>query len=349
MIVTRTPFRVTLGGGGTDLPSFYREHGGFVLAMAIDKFMYVVMNIPNADRLVRLHYTNSETVRTVDELRHELAREAFRAHGIRDAVEVASVADVGAGTGLGSSSCYLVGLLTAIRAYLRRPVPLATLAEEACHIELEVLRKPIGKQDQYMATFGGLTALEIDRAGAVEVQPIALEPHAIATLVANTHLYYTNVQRDAIEVLTDQDQAMRAPEGADRRRVEECLLGIKEIGYRIRDAIVEGDFDRFGRLMDEHWALKRRMSDKVSLPQVDQLYEYLKREYGVLGGKVVGAGGGGFLMLYCPTNHRALTQFMASQGMMRLHYNVEFEGAKVVTNLFNAQSLAVHRQSAYAP
>src|SRR3989442_4072127 len=154
MIATRTPFRVTLGGGGTDLPSFYDQHAGFVLAMGLDKYMYVVLNVPNADRLVRLHYTKSETVARVEELRHELAREAFRLHGIYDAVEVASLADLPAGSGLGSSSCYLVGLLTAIRAYLRRPVPLAQVAEEACHIELDILKKPIGKQDQYMATFG---------------------------------------------------------------------------------------------------------------------------------------------------------------------------------------------------
>ncbi|HEY7060522.1 MAG TPA: galactokinase [Chloroflexota bacterium] len=344
MIVTRTPFRVTLGGGGTDLPSFYEQHGGFVLAMAIDKFMYVVLNVPNADRLVRLHYTNSETTVTVEELKHELAREAFRLHGIFDAVEVASVADLPAGSGLGSSSCYLVGLLTAIRAYLRRPVPLEQVAEEACHIELELLRKPIGKQDQYMATFGGLTALEIERDGRVGVRPIYLESQPVATLVANTHLYYTGVQRSATEVLDDQDRAMREERTPDRQRVEDSLLGIKEIGYRIRDAIVTGDFDAFGTLMDEHWQLKRRMSNKISISEVDALYEHVKREYGVLGGKVVGAGGGGFLMLYCPRQHKELAQFMRSQGMMRLHYNAEFEGAKVVTNVFNAHSLGIHGQ-----
>lgn len=344
MIVTRTPFRVTLGGGGTDLPSFYEQHGGFVLAMGIDKFMYVVLNIPNADRLVRLHYTKSETVSSIEDLQHELAREAFRLHGIRDAVEVASVADLPAGSGLGSSSCYLVGLLTAIRAYLRRPVPLPEVAEEACHIELNILKKPIGKQDQYMATFGGLTALEIDRSGMVQVRQMGLDPHHLATLVANTHLYYTNVQRSATEVLADQNRAMRDPNSQDRQRVGESLLGIKEIGYRIRDAILQGDFDRFGVLMDEHWRLKRRLSEKVSLSRVDELYEYLKREYGVLGGKVVGAGGGGFLTLYCPKNHAQLTQFMHSQGMKRLHYNVEFEGTKVITNVFNAHSLGIHQQ-----
>ncbi len=345
MIVTRTPFRVTLGGGGTDLPSFYEQHGGFVLAMGIDKYMYVVLNVPNADRLVRLHYTKSEMVETVEELQHELAREAFRLHEILDAVEVASVADLPAGSGLGSSSCYLVGLLTAIRSYLRRPVPLQDIAEEACHIELDILRKPIGKQDQYMATFAGLTTLEIDRSGTVQVEHLPLEPHNLATLVANTHLYYTNVRRDATEVLSTQDQAMRDQGGADRQRVEESLLQIKELGYRIRNAILEGDFDTFGLLMDEHWQLKRRLSEKISLSKVDELYDYLKREYGVLGGKIAGAGGGGFLVLYCPKDHVRLTQFMMTQGMKRLHYDPEFEGAKVITNVFNTQSLRIHNRS----
>jgi len=162
VIVTRTPFRVTLGGGGTDLPSYYSQHGGFIFAMGLDKFMYVMVNRPVIGRKIRLHYSQAETVDHVDDLRHELAREALKAHGIEDAFEVASIADLPAGTGLGSSSCYLIGLLNALHHDRRDYVPLQTLAEEACHIELDVLNEGIGKQDQYMAAFGGLTALEID-------------------------------------------------------------------------------------------------------------------------------------------------------------------------------------------
>jgi D-glycero-alpha-D-manno-heptose-7-phosphate kinase len=305
--------------------------------------MYVVLNIPNADRLVRLHYTDSETVPAVDELRHELAREAFRLLGIKDAVEVASVADLPAGSGLGSSSCYLVGILTAIRTYLRRPVSLQDTAEEACHIELDILGKPIGKQDQYMATFGGLTALDIEPSGRVHVRQLALDPHALATLVANTHLYYTNVQRKATDVLVDQNDAMHQASGAARSRVEESLVAIKDIGTRIHSAILREDFDEFGRLMDEHWQMKRRLSHKISVEAADDLYEHVKTEFGVLGGKVAGAGGGGFLVLYAPARHKELSDFMRRRGMMRLHYNLEFEGSKVVTNLFNPQSLAIHR------
>ena len=172
MIVTRTPFRVTLGGGGTDLPSYYSQHGGFIFAMGLDKYMYVTVNRPTVGSKIRLHYSQSEVVDDVNELRHELAREALRAHGVRYGFEVASIADLPAGTGLGSSSCYLVGLLNALHHDRRDYVPLQSLAEEACHIELNILKQPIGKQDQYMAAYGGLTVLEIDRDGKVEVRQL---------------------------------------------------------------------------------------------------------------------------------------------------------------------------------
>jgi D-glycero-alpha-D-manno-heptose-7-phosphate kinase len=341
MIVSRTPFRVTLGGGGTDLPSFYEKHGGFILATGIDKYMYVILNVPNADRLVRLHYTKSETVPSVDQLQHDLAREALRAHGISDAIEIASVADLPAGTGLGSSSCYLVGLLSAIRAYLIRPVPLATLAEEACRIELDLLQKPIGKQDQYMAAFGGLTRLDIDRSGAVKVTPLSIPAYSIADFTSKTHLYYTNTQRDATEILAHQSRKMREEDGG---AVENSLLRIRDIGYEIAEAIQAGNFDRFGELMHQHWLAKRQLSDKISVPPVERLYEHLREEYGVLGGKVAGAGGGGFLMVYCPQDGKRLTEFMRTQGMSRLHYATEFEGSKIIANVRNAHSEHFHHR-----
>jgi D-glycero-alpha-D-manno-heptose-7-phosphate kinase len=340
MIASRTPFRITLGGGGTDLPSFYEKHGGFVLATGIDKYMYVFVNVPLADRLVRLHYTKSETVSKVSELQHELAREALLAHGIDDAIEIASVADLPAGTGLGSSSCYLVGLLTALRAYLLRPIPLQELAEEACAIELEVLKKPIGKQDQYMAAFGGMTEMEISRTGQVSVRPVILPPHAVSDFIANTHLYYTNVQRNTTDILAEQSRVVRETSNS---AVENSLLEIKDIGYQIAEAMRAGDFDRFGELTHAHWMAKRRLSDGVTTSKVEELYDYLRREYNVLGGKVAGAGGGGFLMLYCSKGGKRLTEFMESQGLKRLHYAAEFEGSRVISNVRNTHSTHVHR------
>jgi D-glycero-alpha-D-manno-heptose-7-phosphate kinase len=339
MIATRTPFRITLGGGGTDLPSFYEKHGGFVLAMGIDKYMYVVLNVPHADRLVRLHYTRSESVTDASLLQHELAREALLRHGVRDAIEIASVADLPAGTGLGSSSCYLVGLLNGLRAYTLNPESRATLAEEACEIELDILKKPIGKQDQYMAVYGGLTTLEIDRTGKVKVIPLVVSAYALSDFVANTHLYYTNTLRDTTEILAEQNQAMRQQV---RGGTETSLLEIRDIGYQIAEAMRSANFDRFGELMHRHWLSKRNLSSKVTVPVVEKLYEHVRAEYGVLGGKVAGAGGGGFWMLYCPRDGNRLMEFMASQGLSRLNYSPELEGSRVITNVLKSYSGRSH-------
>lgn len=341
MILTRTPFRVTLGGGGTDLPAFYQKHGGYVLAAAIDKYMYVALNVPVADRLVRLHYTQSETVGDAAELKHELAREALLRHGIRDAVEIASLADLPAGTGLGSSSCYLVGLLHAIRSYLELPVSAAGIAEDACDIELNVLRKPIGKQDQYMAAFGGLTELRIDPLGHVAVEKLALPAHAIAEFVAKTHLYYTNIRRDATDILARQDGALRA-DGASRATVENSLREIQQIGESIGRAFRTMDFDRFGTLMHEHWLAKKQLSNDVTVAPMEELYDRVRADYGVAGGKIAGAGGGGFMMLYCTGDGKALTEFMERSGFERLSWTVDFSGSRVVSNLLVTRSQKRH-------
>ncbi len=342
MIITRTPFRVTLGGGGTDLPSYYEKHGGFILAMGIDKYMYVITNPPGMDRKIRVRYSQTEIVDHASELKHDLAREALRYHGIEDQMEIASMADLPAGTGLGSSGAYLVGLLAALHQYRRDYVSLETLAEEACYIELNVLKKRIGKQDQYMAAFGGLTVLEITHQGAVEVRHLTLRESALATLVARTHIYYTGLLHDALDVLQPQDAAMRAATPSSSR-VEESLNGIKDLGYRSCEAIEAERFDDWGCMLHEHWERKKRLSDKISVPWVDEVYEQARKEYGVLGGKIIGAGGGGFLMLYCPNDGARLEDFMAQRGMPRLYYNVEREGAKVVANLASTRSMIIHR------
>ena len=341
MIVTRTPFRVTLGGGGTDLPSYYEKHGGFIFAMGMDKYMYVMTNPPGVDRKIRLRYSKTEIVDHVSELEHDLAREALRLHGIEDRMEISSMADLPAGTGLGSSGAYLVGLLTALHQYRRDYVPLQTLAEEACHIELHILDKCIGKQDQYMAAFGGLTVLDIARDGTVDVRPVQLRDGALASFIAHTHIYYTGLAHNALEVLSHQDSAMRSS-SPRRASVEDSLNGIKELGYRILDAIQSEDFDRWGLLLHEHWMKKKRMSEKISVGWIDELYDEVRACCGVLGGKIIGAGGGGFLMLYCPSISRKLEDFMLSRGLPRVNYNLEREGTKVVANVASTQSMILH-------
>lgn len=331
MIVTKTPFRVTLGGGGTDLPSFYSKHGGMIFAMGLDKHMYLSINRPKVDTWIRLHHHGVEKVQHAKELTHELAREALLLHKIENNIEISALADFPAGTGLGSSSCYLVGLLNAIRAMKHIPLPPHELAEEACHIELDILNKPIGKQDQYMAAFGGLTYMEIAKDGKVRVEQIELKNCSMQDFVANVHLYYTGVKRDAIDILANQDIKMKEQQ-ADSGTIEKSLLTIKELGYKIMDAMKSGNIDEFGLLCDEHWQNKQKLSNRITIPGINEIYSETKQRFGVLGGKISGAGGGGFLMLYAPSKHAELTKFMQDRRFKRVEYSVDYVGSRVITS-----------------
>jgi D-glycero-alpha-D-manno-heptose-7-phosphate kinase len=339
MIITRTPFRLTLGGGGTDLPSFYSKHGGLVLAVGIDKYMFVNVNAPLVDDKIRVRYSKSELVDHVDEVEHTLAREAMKRFRLTKGVEIVSVADIPAGTGLGSSSCYLIGLLNALRALMQRPVSPQELAEEACHIELEILKKPIGKQDQYMAAFGGLTSLCIDASGTVGVERLPLSTELVEELENNLLLFYTHETRDATAILSRQDDSARKKNG----NVVGYLQEIKDIGIEIRDEIVKGNLRRFGELMDVHWQTKKRLSEGITNPQIDSWYE-LARRNGAVGGKISGAGGGGFLMLYCEEDKRRLRQAMRTAGLRELNFRFEFEGSKVVFDIVSRDQRLAHNQ-----
>jgi D-glycero-alpha-D-manno-heptose-7-phosphate kinase len=337
MIITRTPFRVTLGGGGTDLPSFYREHGGFVLAAAIDKYMFLNVNTPIVDDKIRVRYTGSEMVDHVDEVQHTLAREALRHFGVTRGIEIVSIADVPAGTGLGSSSSYLVGLLNALHTLLQDQATSQKLAEEACHIELDVLRKPIGKQDQYMAAFGGLTALDIDTDGRVRVTRLDLDVDLLESLEHNILMFYTNEMRDATAILKKQDEATRTKD----RIVVGSLREIKDIGLEINDAISKGNLRHFGELLDAHWQSKKRLSAGISNPQIDAWYE-LAKQNGAIGGKISGAGGGGFLMLYCEENKTRLREVLRGVGLRELKFRFDFEGSKVVFDVVSRDGRLAH-------
>lgn len=342
MIITRTPFRLTLGGGGTDLPSFYEEHGGFILAVGIDKYMYLAVNTPIVDDKIRVRYTSSELVDNVDQVEHTLAREALRYFNISTGVEIVSIADVPAGTGLGSSSCYMVGLLNGLHALMQRQASPWQLAEEACHIELEILKKPIGKQDQYMAAFGGLTTLEVSSDGVVRVMPLNLGVDLVEALENNLLLFFTGETRNAAGILAQQDQSTK-----DRNRlVVSSLLEIKDIGIEIRDSILCGNLRRFGELLDVHWQSKKRLSAGITNPQIDAWYE-LAKYHGAIGGKISGAGGGGFLMLYCDGRKAELREAMRRAGLRELRFRIEFEGSKVVFDIVSRDGRLAHlaRQS----
>lgn len=334
MIITRTPFRITLGGGGTDLPSFYEQHGGFVFTMAINKYMFICLNRRSvADKKIVIRYSQVETVDTLAEIKHPLAREALKLHNLDQNLELTSIADMPGKAGLGSSGAYLVGLLTAIRAYKNETASAHTIAEEACHIEMNILKEPVGKQDQYIAALGGFQVLEIEREGGVKTRPVAVDSVTANELVAKCRIYYTGVQRSATAVLKGQDQAARRTVDGGQSQVVDHLLKIREIGHRIEKAFVEKDLDLFARLTDEHWMVKRKLSPAVSISSVDDLYDAVKKRFGVIGGKIIGAGGGGFLMLYTTDTKRDLDEFMASQGMPRVSYYPSAQGCRVVSDL----------------
>lgn len=330
MIITRTPFRITLGGGGTDLPSFYQQEGGFVFSVGIDKYMYICVNQPIVDDLVRLKYSKTEMVETAGEVQHELAREALKCTGFSNAIEIVSMADVPAGTGLGSSSCYLIGLLNALHTLKRDFVSLQDLAEEACRIELDILQKPIGKQDQYLAAFGGLTTLDIDRNGHVTVGAARVKQETIDDLEKHMLVFFTGTMRSALDILSEQSRATEKRE----THVFGSLGRIKEIGYQIKDAIENGRLNDFGRLMDEHWQYKKKLSNKISDRRFDDIYEKAKVN-GAIGGKITGAGGGGFFVFYCEDNPARLRKAMSECGLREMRYRLDFEGTKVISNFLN--------------
>lgn len=334
MIITRTPFRITLGGGGTDLPSFYEQHGGFVFTMAINKYMFICLNRRSvADQKIVIRYSQVETVDTLSEIKHPLAREALKLHALDQNLELTSIADMPGKSGMGSSGAYLVGLLAAIHSYKNQVVSMHAIAEEACHIEMNILKEPVGKQDQYIAALGGFQVLEIARDGVVDTRPVSVDSITANELVAKCRIYYTGVQRSATAVLKSQDDAARKSASGGGSTVVDSLLEIREIGKKVEAAFLAKDLDEFARLTDAHWMVKRRLSQAVSISSVDDLYDEVKRRFGVIGGKIIGAGGGGFLMLYTPDTKRDLDEFMAGHGMPRVSYYPSAQGCRVVSDL----------------
>ncbi|MEK7347473.1 MAG: galactokinase [Candidatus Eisenbacteria bacterium] len=329
MIIARAPLRIPLGGGGTDLASYYSRHDGFILSAAIDKYVYIYVNHPAVDQLIRLKYSKTEEVHTPTEIQHPLLREALLVTGTNSGMEIAAMADVPSGTGLGSSGSFLVALLQALHASKGENLPTQALAEEACHIEIERAKQPVGKHDQYMAAFGGITCLEIAKDGAVHVSPLAVGRHVAEELRANILLFYTGIRRDSHGILQEQGQG--AQDG--KRNVVDSMHRIKEIGLEIKDAILREDLPRFGRLMHEHWEAKKRISSRMSDPNIDRWYGRGMAE-GALGGKLMGAGGGGFLMFYAEGEARSRVRAaMAAEGLPEMHFNFDFSGSKVLVNL----------------
>jgi D-glycero-alpha-D-manno-heptose-7-phosphate kinase len=324
MIITRSPLRITLGGGGTDLPSYYRQHGGFLIAAAIDKYVYITVMRPFIEGIF-LKYSKLEHVDAVDEVHHPIIREAIRMLEFRTPqVEITTLADIPAGTGLGSSGSFSTALLKALYAHRRRLLHPSELAELACEIEINRLGEPIGKQDQYIAAYGGVTCFTFHADEKVEARPLKLSMDSLFTLEDNLLLFFTGFSRSAGSILADQKTRT---EKADSEMLAN-LHYAKELGLRSRDALEKGDTKTFGELMHEHWEHKRTRSAGMSNPQIDEWYE-LGRKNGAIGGKLVGAGGGGFLLFYSE-DHRRLRSAMAKAKLEEVRFRFDFEGTKVL-------------------
>lgn len=324
MIIARSPLRITLGGGGTDLPSYYREHEGFLIAAAINKYVYVTVTRPFTQG-VYLKYSELEHVMSVDEVRHRIIREALRMQELRTPqIEITTLADIPAGTGLGSSGSFTTALLHALHAHRRRLIHPQELAELACHIEIDRLGEPVGKQDQYIAAYGGLTCFTFHRDDSVTAVPLNISMDTLFDLEDNMFLFFTGYSRSAGEILQDQKTKTQRSD-AD---MLENLHFVKELGFRSRRALEAGRIAEFGALLHEHWEHKKRRSGGMSNPHIDKWYE-LGLKNGALGGKLVGAGGGGFLM-FCAADRNRLRHAMAKAGLEEVRFRFDFEGTKVV-------------------
>lgn len=320
VIFSRAPLRISLGGGGTDLPSYYAEHEGFLVAGAIDKYIYMLMHTV-FQRRYRMKYSETEDVAEIAEIRHPILRETLARHWRGSPMEIASVADVPAGTGMGSSGAFTVALLKGLAHARRTSITPEALAESASEIEIEILHEPCGKQDPYVAAHGGICAYTFAGDGRVTVEPLELSPATLRSLRENLLLFYTGEAREASAVLSDQDQRTRSGD-------DEMLANMhrtKEMGLRSRDLLLEGDLSAYAELMHEHWLNKRRRSPGMATDRVDELYT-LARRSGVVGGKLVGAGGGGFLLVYA-RNPADTRQAMAAAGAFELPFDFEFVGA----------------------
>ncbi|MGA2283479.1 MAG: galactokinase [Candidatus Dormibacteria bacterium] len=323
MIITRTPLRISLGGGGTDLPSYYTQRGGLVTSAAINRYIYVGVNRTFSGDYF-LKYSDMELRRSVEEISHPIIREVLRAHPIGPALELVSLADIPAGTGLGSSGSFTVGLLRAVYAFKQEHVAASKLAEEACEIEMVKLGRPVGKQDQYIAAFGGLTCFEFHRDGRVTVSPLQIPHPALYDLEEHLLLFFTGYSRNAEDQLRQQDERSDAGDSAMMANLDDMAA----IGRQVREALESGDNSGFAHLLHEHWLRKRDRSVGMSSSAIDHWYD-VGMANGALGGKLVGAGGGGFLLFYAQ-NSNTLRMAMEKERLTEVRFKFDFDGSTVL-------------------
>jgi D-glycero-alpha-D-manno-heptose-7-phosphate kinase len=324
MIIARSPLRITLGGGGTDLPSYYREHEGFLIAAAIDRYVYITLHMTFVDYLI-VKYSKLESVTSADELQHPIIREALKLLDVScKRLEITSMADIPAGTGLGSSGSFTTALLRALHAYQKNIVSPQTIAEQACHIEIERLGEPIGKQDQFIAAYGGVTCFRFQKDDTVDVRPLPVSGETLHNLEDGLVMFFTGMSRSASAILKEQDDRSKTRDSA----IIDNLHYMKDLGLRSLKALETGDLHKFGTLMDEHWRHKKKRSGAMSNPEIDSWYDLAMRN-GAVGGKVIGAGGGGFLLFYTEDKKR-LRHALREAGLEEVRIRFDFEGTKTL-------------------
>ncbi|KYK33780.1 MAG: hypothetical protein AYK22_06085 [Thermoplasmatales archaeon SG8-52-3] len=332
MIISRSPVRITLGGGGTDLYSYYSKYGGALIAAAIDKYTLVTAH-RRFDEDIKLNYSRAEQVKNIDEINHNIFREGLRLLKIKKGIELTSLSDIPSSSGLGTSGSFTVAVLNALHTYKKEFVSQKQLAEEACKIEIEILNEPIGKQDQYIAAFGGITSFQFSKKGDVTVEPVKISEEAQDELHNNIMLFYTGILRSASEILKEQNEKSKEDEGT----TIETLHEIKKIGLETKKAFEKGDVNKLGEYLDVHWNIKKRLSKDISNKFIDDCYNLAKKN-GASGGKIMGAGGGGFFMFYHDGNNTEKTAFIKAldkKGLKRMRYNFDFEGSKIILNMKN--------------
>jgi len=326
MIIVRSPLRISLGGGGTDLASYYEEHEGFLLAAAIDKYVYVNVMRPFSEGIF-LKYSQLEHVKKIDEVQHPIIRESLKLLNFKTPqIEITALADIPAGTGLGSSGSFTTGLLKALHAHRRRHLNPEELAALACHVEIDLLKEPIGKQDQYIAAMGGVTCFTFEKDHNVIAKPLDIDVETMHELEDNLLLFFTGYARSASGILKDQKEKSVSNDAEMLRN----LHFVKTLGLQSKAALEQGDTQLFGELMHEHWENKKRRSDGMSNPKIDEWYHIALRN-GASGGKLVGAGGGGFLM-FMAHDRKKLRKVMANQGLEEVRFKFDFEGTKVLAS-----------------
>lgn len=324
MIIARSPLRISLGGGGTDLPSYYQEHGGFLLAAAINKYVYTSVLRPFTPGIY-LKYSKIEQVDQVDDVQHPIIREVLKEMKLDSPqIEITTLTDIPAGTGLGSSGSFTTALLKGLFTHYRREIHPKELAELACKIELEKLGEPIGKQDQYIAAFGGITSFTFNKDGTVVSDNLKISTETLHNLEDNLLLFFTGISRSASHILMDQDKRSKAKDG----EITQNLHYIRDLGFRSRDCLLNGDMELFAQLMNEHWDHKRLRSSGMSSEYIDDIYT-LALQNGAIGGKLVGAGGGGFLMFYA-NNKNKLREAMSKFNLEEVRFSFDYEGTKII-------------------